>query len=99
MFSSTAALAHVLFEVLVYCYAAMVQVRVTINDRGAITIPATLRRAFGLVAGEEFIVEVTEDGLLLRPSMTVPVEFYSEERIKKFSEGEDEIAKLLPDIE
>jgi len=75
------------------------QERVTINDRGVITIPAALRRAFGIKAGEELIAENTPDGILLRPAISVPLEIYTEERIAEFASDEAEIEKLLPEIE
>lgn len=73
--------------------------RVTINDRGVVTIPAALRRAFGLRAGEELIAEETPEGILLRPAVSVPIELYSEERIAEFTSDETAIEKLLPEIE
>jgi AbrB family looped-hinge helix DNA binding protein len=73
--------------------------RVTINDRGVVTIPAALRRAFGLKAGEELIAEDTPEGILLRPAVSVPIEIYPEERIAEFASDEVEIEKLLPEIE
>lgn len=73
--------------------------RVTINDRGVVTIPAALRRAFGLEAGEELIAEDTPEGILLRPAVSVPIELYSEERIAEFASDEAEIEKLLPELE
>lgn len=73
--------------------------RITINDRGVVTIPAGLRRAFGLTAGEELIAEETAEGILLRPSVSVPIEIYSEERIAEFVSDEKQIEKLLPEIE
>jgi len=70
--------------------------RVTINGRGVITIPAKLREAFGLRANDELILETVDQGLLLRPSVSVPLEFYSEERIAEFAEEDGAIGKLLP---
>jgi AbrB family looped-hinge helix DNA binding protein len=70
--------------------------RITINGRGGITIPASLREAFGLGAGEELIAEQTPEGILLRPSITTPIEVYTEERIAEFASDEDELAKLYP---
>lgn len=75
------------------------QERVTINDRGVVTIPAALRRAFGLQAGEELIAEDTPDGILLRPSVNVPLEIYTEERIAEFKSDEAAIKKLLGEPE
>jgi len=72
------------------------QIKITINDRGVITIPAQMREALGLKANDELIIEDTENGLLIRPAFGVPIEFYSEDRIKEFVSDEDAIGKLLP---
>jgi len=73
--------------------------RVTISARGVVTIPAALRRAFGLKAGEELIAEETPEGILLRPAVSVPIELYTDERIAEFASDEAEIEKLLPELE
>ena len=72
------------------------QERTTSNERGVVTIPAALRRAFGLKAGEELIAEQTAEGILLRPSVSVPIEIYTEERIAEFASDEQAIDELLP---
>lgn len=73
--------------------------RVTINDRGVVTISAALRRAFGLKAGEDLIAEGTPEGILLRPAVSVPIELYSEERMAEFASDDAAIEKLLPELE
>ena len=70
--------------------------RVTLNPRGAITIPARMREALGLKANDELIIERTAEGLLLRPSIAVPMELYTEDRIAEFAEDEDALGRLLP---
>jgi len=70
--------------------------RVTINNRGVITIPAKLREAYGLKADDELILESVAQGILLRPSVSVPVEIYSEERIAEFAADEQAVNALLP---
>lgn len=65
------------------------------TSRGVITLPAKLRQALGLKAEDILIAETTPEGLLLRPSVTLPVEIYSEERVREFDEGEAELKKLL----
>ena len=80
----------------IYCYTVTMQSKVTINERGVLTIPARMREAFGIKANDELIIEDTEQGLLLRPSVSVPVELYTKERIKEFASDEDAIGKLLP---
>lgn len=72
------------------------QVKATINDRGVITIPAAIRQAFGLKANDEVLIEQTEQGILLRPSLSVPLEIYTEKRIGEFASDEVKIGKLLP---
>lgn len=67
----------------------------TLTNRGVVTLPAKLRRALGLKADDQLIAETTSEGLLLRPAVTLPVEMYSEKRIREFDEAEVELAKVL----
>ena len=67
----------------------------TLTSRGMVTLPAKLRRALGLKAEDQLIAETTPEGLLLRPAVTLPVEIYSEKRIREFDEAEAELAKVL----
>lgn len=67
----------------------------TLTNRGVVTLPAKLRRALGLKADDQLIAETTPEGLLLRPAVTLPVEIYSEKRIREFDEAEAEVAKML----
>ena len=71
-----------------FCNAAFMQTAITITRRGVITLPARLRRALGLRAEDQLIAEVTPEGLLLRPAVTLPVEVYSKERVREFDEAE-----------
>lgn len=34
-------------------------------------------------------------GILLRPTVTLPVEIYSDERIREFDQGEEELAAAM----
>ncbi|CAG0952037.1 hypothetical protein BURK1_00248 [Burkholderiales bacterium] len=67
----------------------------TLTSRGVVTLPAKLRRALGLGADDQLIAEMTPEGLLLRPAVTLPIEIYSEKRIREFDEAEAELAKVL----
>lgn len=67
----------------------------TLTNRGVVTLPAKLRRALGLKADDQLIAETTPEGLLLRPAVTLPIEIYSEKRIREFDEAEAELAKVL----
>ncbi len=67
----------------------------TMTARGVITLPARLREALGLSANDQLIAETTPEGLLLRPAVTLPIEMYSEERLREFDEAEAELAAAL----
>jgi antitoxin PrlF len=67
----------------------------TLTNRGVVTLPAKLRRALGLRADDQLIAETTPEGLLLRPAVTLPVEIYSEKRIREFNKAEAELAQVL----
>jgi antitoxin PrlF len=68
---------------------------VTVNRRGVVTLPAKLRQALGIKADDRLIAETTPDGLLLRPAVTLPIEIYSDERIREFDAAEAELEKVL----
>ena len=68
---------------------------VTISSRGLVTLPAKLRSALGLKADDQLIAEVTPEGILLRPAVTLPIETYSEKRVAEFDAAEAELAKVL----
>ena len=59
-----------------------------IGKRGVFTIPAPLRKRFGLEDGSLVIAEEHADGILLRPAVAVAVavalETYSDERAAGF---------------
>lgn len=69
--------------------------KVAIGRKGTITLPAKLRRKFGLEQNDELIVEATDQGLLLRPSVSMPVEIYSDARLAEFSEDDEAIGASL----
>ncbi len=64
----------------------------TITSRGVVTLPVKLRQALGLKADDRLIAETTPQGLLLRPSVTLPVELYTPEREREFDEAEADLA-------
>ncbi len=55
-----------------------------VGRRGAIVVPANLRRRFGIEEGSIVIAEETTDGILIRPAVVVPVERYTPERKAEF---------------
>ena len=67
----------------------------TVTSRGVVTLPAKLRRTLGLKPEDQLIAETTPEGLLLRPAVTLPVEVYTEKRIREFDEAEADLGKFL----
>jgi len=55
-----------------------------VGKRGAIIVPARLRKRFGIEEGSLVIAEEKEDGILIRPAIVIPVERYSPERKAEF---------------
>lgn len=51
-----------------------------VGKRGAVVIPAPLRRRFGIEEGTLVVAEATEEGVLIRPAVAMPIEIYSAER-------------------
>ena len=55
-----------------------------VGKRGAIVIPAQMRRRFGIREGTLVIAEERGDGILIRPAVAVPMEVYSPEKVAEF---------------
>src|SRR4030042_4465474 len=55
-----------------------------IGKRGTVGSPAAIRRRYGLEEGSLVVAEAREEGVLLRPAVTLPVERYSPERKAEF---------------
>ncbi len=55
-----------------------------VGKRGAIVVPAKLRRRFGIEEGTIVTAEEREDGILIRPAVVVPIEKYTPERKAEF---------------
>lgn len=73
----------------------MDDIKISISDRGTITLPAKMRK----LLGKQLIATMTEDGLLLKPAYVVPIEIYTEDQIKDFDKEEAKLAKILKDKE
>ena len=83
-------------EKLYFSYTALVRVTLAITSRGVMTLPIKLREAVGLRPEDPIIAETTPEGLLLRPAVTLPVEIYSDQRVREFDKAEADLAKILP---
>ena len=59
---------------------------VLIGKRGTVVIPAKLRKRYRLDVGGTMLIEEREDGILMRPAVTIPieVEVYTPERLAEF---------------
>jgi AbrB family looped-hinge helix DNA binding protein len=59
---------------------------VQIGKRGTVVIPAKLRKRYRLDEGGTMLIEEREDGILMRPAVTTPieVEVYTPERLAEF---------------
>ena len=68
---------------------------VTVTSRGVVTLPASVRRAAGIKPDDQLIAEATPDGVLLRLAVTLPVEIYSEKRVREFDRSEAELGCVL----
>jgi len=55
-----------------------------VGKRGAVVIPASLRRRFGITEGSLVIVEERAEGVLIRPAAAFPLEIYTPERQAEF---------------
>jgi AbrB family looped-hinge helix DNA binding protein len=55
-----------------------------VGKRGAIIVPARLRKRFGIEEGSIVVAEEKEDGILIRPAVLVPAERYGPERRAEF---------------
>ncbi len=59
---------------------------VMIGKRGTVVIPAKMRKRYRLDEGSPMLIEEREDGILMRPAVTTPVEVetYTPERLAEF---------------
>ncbi|HSS97493.1 MAG TPA: AbrB/MazE/SpoVT family DNA-binding domain-containing protein [Terriglobales bacterium] len=55
-----------------------------VGKRGAIIVPAKLRKRFGIEEGSIVTAEEKDDGILIRPAVIIPVERYTPERKAEF---------------
>lgn len=58
--------------------------RTKVGRRGAVVIPAGLRKKYGFEEGSLVIAEARAEGVLLKPVAAIPVEIYTPERKAEF---------------
>ena len=75
---------------------------IKVGKRGAIVLPAALRRQYGFQEGATIIAEPTEEGILLRPAVVLPFERYTRERQAEFllnnAIGPDEYRRAVAEV-
>ena len=76
-----------------------------VGRRGAVVLPAKLRRRLGIEEGSFVVAEEREDGILIRPATVLPVEVYTRERraeillnnavdIEDYQRARDEVKRM-----
>lgn len=60
---------------------------VQLSPRGQLTLPAEVRKALGLRAGDAFNVRIEDGEIVLEAVEVTPVELYSEARLEEFAEN------------
>ena len=59
---------------------------VLMSEKGQVTIPRDIRKKLGIAKGDPLLVEVdSQGGIRLRLAAVLPLESYSEERLKEFA--------------
>ena len=66
-----------------------------LNSRGTLTLPKAMRHLLGIDHGGRIIAEASEQGILLRPSVTFPIELYTDDRVAEFDTAETELKRHL----
>ncbi len=55
---------------------------VIVGERGQVTIPKKLRDRFGIKSRSPVVFELREDGIMIKPALTVTVREFSEDFIR-----------------
>jgi len=58
---------------------------ITVNERGALTLPKEAREKLGVTRGGQLLVDIDQSGeVTLRAGVIMPLEIYTSERIQQF---------------
>lgn len=69
---------------------------IAITERGTLTLPAAFRKQLGISGRQQLIATISEAGeIVLKPALVLPIELYSEERIKEFAAQDDALGQFL----
>ena len=64
-----------------------------VSTRGQITLPADIRKQFGIKSGEPIIIEDRNGELVLKPATVLEVEMYSPEQVAAWDE-QDQLSAM-----
>jgi len=59
-----------------------------VSNRGQLTLPANVRKRFGIKNGGAVILEERENELVLKPAMVLEVEMYTDEQVLAWDEAD-----------
>lgn len=69
---------------------------IPLTERGSLTLPATFRKELGLSGKQQLIAQINEQGeIVLKPAAIFPIETYSDDRIREFSEQDEALGALI----
>jgi AbrB family looped-hinge helix DNA binding protein len=61
---------------------------VIIGERGQVTIPKKLREKLGIKPKSPVVIELKENGILIKPAVTVPLREFSDEFVKQLEKAD-----------
>jgi bifunctional DNA-binding transcriptional regulator/antitoxin component of YhaV-PrlF toxin-antitoxin module len=82
----------------IFCFSATLdgmKATLQVTERGVVSLPAKMRSLLGICGKDVLVAETTPEGILLRPTITLPLELYTPGRIKEFDVEEAALAKVL----
>jgi AbrB family looped-hinge helix DNA binding protein len=71
---------------------------VIVGERGQVTIPKRLRDRFGIKSKSPVVFELREDGIMIKPAVTVTVREFSEDFIRDVAKADQLKAGERKDI-
>ncbi len=64
---------------------------IQINQRGTLTLPKSVRTQLQIKEDDQLWVEVTDQGILLKPVLIAPIEIYTPKQLKKFQQDIEDL--------
>ena len=73
-----------------------------VSERGQITLPATIRKKYGIKGGSALIIEERNNELLLKPAAIMELDIYSDDQIAEWDKAdqltERERARIIQNL-